>query len=76
MFCPHPVCFVYVRRRLQMLWLDTYLIMFVRRFIRSEFLRLKVLLEIEQWRLVKANLLGMTACVSDWKKMDSLLEIN
>ena len=26
-----------------------------------------ILLEIEQWRLVKANILGMTGCVSDWK---------
>ena len=31
--------------------------------------------EIEQWRLGKANLLRMTACGSDWKKMDCLLEI-
>ena len=27
----------------------------------------KVKFEIEQWRLVKANLLVMTAFISDWK---------
>ena len=32
----------------------------------------KVFLEIEQWRLGKANLLGMTACGSDWKKTNGL----
>ena len=45
----------------------------VQRFIRSEvkggcfFTPSKNNLEIEQWGLVKANLLGMTACGSDWK---------
>ena len=29
-------------------------------------------LEIEQWRLRKANLMGMTACGSDWKKANGL----
>ena len=32
----------------------------------------KVYLEMEQWRLGKANLLGMTACGSDWKKTNGL----
>ena len=41
-------------------------IVFVRRFMRSGVFKLK--LKIEQWRLGKANLLGMTGCGSDWKK--------
>ena len=42
-------------------------IVFVRRFYYK--IRVfKVLWEIEQWRLGKVNLLGMTACGSDWKK--------
>ena len=32
----------------------------------------KVYLEIERWRLGKANLMGMTACGSDWKKTNGL----
>ena len=28
--------------------------------------------KIDQWRLGKANLLGMTACGSDWKKTSVL----
>ena len=32
----------------------------------------KVYLEIEQWRLRKVNLMGMTACRSDWKKANGL----
>ena len=32
----------------------------------------KVYLEIEQWRLGKVSLLGMTACGSDWKKTNGL----
>ena len=43
-------------------WTDIYLNRVLQRFMRSE------LLEIEQWRLVKSNLLGMTVCGSDWKK--------
>ena len=50
-------------RRLQMLWSDIYL-----NHVCAKSLRSKVSLEIEQWRLVKANLLGMSGCVSDWKK--------
>ena len=32
----------------------------------------KVYLEVEQWRLRKANLMGITACGSGWKKANGL----
>ena len=74
----NQVCFVYVHRRSGLIWfvvtdykcfsLIFIWIMFVRRFIRSKSLRSKVQLEIEQWRLVKANLFRMTGYICDWKK--------
>ena len=49
-----------------MLWTDIY---FNRICAKVYEIRVfKVYLEIEQWRLGKANLFGMTACGSDWKK--------
>ena len=58
----HLIC----GRRLQMLWTDIYLNRVCAKVY--EIRVFKVYLEIEQWRLGKANLLGMTACRSDWKK--------
>ena len=52
----HLIC----GRRLQMLWTDIYL---NRVCVKVYEIRVfKVYLEIKQWRLGKANLLGMTAC--------------
>ena len=67
----HLIC----GRRLQMLWTDIYLNRVCAKVY--EIRVFKVYLEIEQWRLGKANLLGMTACGSDWKKTNvlCLLEI-
>ena len=57
-------------RRLQMLWTDVYLNRVCAKVYKIKVF--KVWLEIEQWTLGKAigkaNLLGMTACGSDWKK--------
>ena len=46
-------------RRLHLLWTD------LNRVSAKVY---QIRWEIEQWRLGKANLLGMTACGSDWKK--------
>ena len=58
-----------------MLWTDIYLNRICAKVY--EIRVFKVYLEIEHWRLGKANLLGMTACGSDWKKTNvlCLLEI-
>ena len=62
----HLIC----GHRLQMLWTDIYL---TRVCAKGYEIRVfKVYLEIEQWRLGKASLLGMTACGSDWKKTNGL----
>ena len=53
-------------RILQMLWTDVYLNRVCAKVYKIKVF--KVYLEIEQWRLAKANLLGMTACGSDWKR--------
>ena len=58
----HLIC----GRRLQMLWTDVYLNRVCAKVYKIKVF--KVYLEIEQWRLAKGNLLGMTACGSDWKK--------
>ena len=53
-------------RRFNMLWTDTY---FNR--VRAKVYQILASSKnnwIKQWRLVKANVLGMTACGSDWKK--------
>ena len=55
----HLIC----GRRLQMLWTDIYLNRVCAKVY--EIRVFKVYLEIEQWRLGKANLLKMTACGSD-----------
>ena len=52
-------------RRLQMLWSEN---LFESCLCEVSSIKSIILLEIKQWRLVKANLLGMTGCVSDWKK--------
>ena len=62
----HLIC----GRRLQMLWTDIYLNRVCAKVY--EIRVFKVYLEIEQWRLRKANLMGMTACGSDWKKANGL----
>ena len=49
-------------RRLQLLWTDLSSVCVKVHEIS------KLYWEIEQWRLGKANLLGMMACRSDWKK--------
>ena len=49
-----------------MLWTDIYLNRVCAKVY--EIRVFKVYLEIQQWRLGKANLLGMTASGSDWKK--------
>ena len=50
---------------LTLLWTDIYLNRVCAKVY--EIRVFKVYLEIEQWRLGKANLLGMTACGSDGK---------
>ena len=62
----HLIC----GRRLQMLWTDIYLNRVCAKVY--EIRVFKVYLEIEQWRQGKANLLGMTAWGSDWKKTNVL----
>ena len=62
----HLIC----GRRLQMLWTDIYFNRVCAKVY--EIIVFKVYLEIEQWRLGKANLLGMTACGSDLKKTNVL----
>ena len=57
-------------RRLQLLWTDIYLNRVCAKVY--EICVFKVYLEIEQSRLGKDNLLGMTACGSDWKKTNRL----
>ena len=52
--------------RLQMLWTNIFESCLCKGVL--DLSPLKVQLEIEQQRLVKANLLGMMAFVSDWKK--------
>ena len=44
-----------------MLWTDVYLNRVCAKVYKIKVF--KVYLEIEQWRLAKANLLGMTACM-------------
>ena len=63
----HLIC----GRRLQMLWTDVYLNRVCAKVYKIKVF--KVELEIEQWRQGKANLLGMTACESDWKKWTVLI---
>ena len=58
----HLIC----GRRLEMLWTDIYLNRVCAKVY--EIRVFKVYLEIEQRRLGKASLLGMTACGSDRKK--------
>ena len=53
-----------------MLWTDIYLNRVCAKVY--EIRVFKVYLEIEQWRLRKANLMGMTACAYDWKKANGL----
>ena len=53
-------------RRLQMLWSDIYLNHVCVKVYQIWVSSIKSIIG-EQWRLVKANLLGMAACVSDWR---------
>ena len=62
----HLIC----GRRLQMLWTDIYLNRVCAKVY--EIRVFKVYLEIEQWRLRKANLMGMAVCGSHWKKANGL----
>ena len=62
----HLIC----GRRLQMLWTDIYFNRVCAKVY--EIIVFKVYLEIEQWRLGKAKLLGMTECGSDLKKTNVL----
>ena len=55
---------------LTLLWTDIYLNRVCAKVY--EIRVFKVYLEIEQWRLRKANLMGMMACGSEWKKANGL----
>ena len=58
-------------RRLQMLWSDIYLNHVCAKVYQIWVSSIKSIIG-DRGRLVKASLLGMTACVSDWKKWTGL----